>query len=61
MAFDVALVLCGCWAGVLGFAHWVQEDVRREKMQYLLRYDDDFMRHFDLLWAKYNLNDELQT
>ena len=61
IAFDIGLVMVSCWAGTVGFAQWVEDDVRKEKREYLLKYDADFMRHFDVLWAKYNLDDHVQT
>ena len=58
---DVGLVGLGVYASALVVANSIESDVSNSKKPFFERYDSLFMRHFDILAAKYGIDEEIQT
>ena len=58
---DVGMVGLGVYASALVVARGIEDDVRKSKRVFFEQYDASFMRHFDILAAKYEIDEEMQT
>ena len=58
---DVGLVGLGVYASALVVASGIESDVSKSKRAFFESYDSLFMRHFDILAAKYEIDEEVQT
>lgn len=57
MLFDAGLVGAGCFCGAWVLAELIEGDVGRGKEPFLRGLDPDFMLHFDILAAKYGIDE----
>ena len=51
--FDICLVGMGSYMGAFVLSEMIEKDVKKGKKPFLLRYDRDFMSHFDILASRY--------
>ncbi len=58
---DLMLVLGVNYLGLTGLASWIHNDVSVCKAEYLKEYNPEFMLHFDVICAKYGIDEEKQT
>lgn len=49
------------YLGMASLLSYVREEVSICKAKYLLEYDPEFMLHFDILCAKYGIDESKQT
>ena len=57
---DFVLVVGGVSGGMWAFATHLRPDVQRAKGFYLARCDPEWMNHYNLLTAKYGIEEEIQ-